>query len=77
MNWNDPSARADLLEQIGPQAYATQQQLAREAAVMKRVNGHAILPVMTRFGELYAVGDTHRAFSTLSAAEAFAKEQPK
>lgn len=42
------------------------------------VNGHAIRPVSTRFGRLFQVGKTGRAFSTQPEAEAFAKtEAPK
>jgi hypothetical protein len=44
--------------------------------VLATVGGHAIRPVQTRFGRLFAVGATGKAFSTRDQAEAFANSNP-
>jgi hypothetical protein len=41
------------------------------------VAGHAIPPLNSeRFGRLFIVGDTGRAFSNLAQAEAYARKHP-
>jgi hypothetical protein len=46
-----------------------------KASIVATINGHEIWPVQTRFGRLYVVGGTERAFSTLAEAEACAREK--
>ena len=73
MNWNDPAERARLIDRVGPQEYERLFAEHRKASTMKTVNGHAIRPVQTRFGRLYAVGNTGKAFDTMPQAVAFAE----
>lgn len=76
MNWNDPSARGRLLQQVGPAAYNELFKRHREASTLRTVAGHAIRPVQTRFGRLFHVGETRMAFATLAQAEAYAEAHP-
>ena len=73
MDWNDPAARARLIESVGIEEYNRQFEAHRARSVIATVNGHAIRPVQSRFGRLFAVGDTGRAFSTRDQAEAYAR----
>jgi hypothetical protein len=72
MNWNDPKARAALLEQVGPAEYNRLIAGHRQLTVISRVNGYDIRPVPSRFGRLFAIDGTDRAYSTLVQAEASA-----
>lgn len=72
MNWDDPAARLALIERVGPDEYNRMLKLHHDASVIKTVNGHAIRPVASRFGRLFAVGKTGTAFATLAQAEEFA-----
>jgi hypothetical protein len=72
MIWNDPTERARLIDRVGPQEYERLFAEHRKASTMKTVNGHAIRPVQSRFGRLFAVGNTGKAFATMPQAEAFA-----
>jgi len=77
-DWNDPEDRARLIESIGAEAYNRVFERMRRQIVVSTVNGHAIFPVQhTRFGRLFQVNNTDRAFSTQAEAEAFANEIPK
>jgi hypothetical protein len=74
MSRDDPAGGFALIERIGADEY---NRLVREhdrARIVATINGHEIWPVQTRFGRLYVVGGTERAFSTLAEAEACAKE---
>lgn len=76
MNWDDPAARARLIEQVGADEYNRRLRAHQEASVVAIVNGHKIRPVNSpRFGRLFMVGDTGTAFSTQGEAERFASEQ--
>jgi len=72
INWDDPAARASLIERIGPKAYEAAREAARKAGVVATVNGYAIRPVMTAFGRLFAVDGTRNAYRTQAQAEAYA-----
>jgi len=74
IDWDDPVARLRLIESIGVDAYNAAMKEHLRTSVIKTVNGHDIRPVQTRFGRLFMVADTDRAFATLDEAEAFAKE---
>ena len=72
IDWNDPVARARLIDRIGPAAYEKAQQENVAATALCVVNGYPLRPIQTRFGRLIQVyGDT-RAFTTLEAAKAHA-----
>jgi hypothetical protein len=76
MNWDDPAARGRLLEQIGADAYNERLKKHQEASTIETVNGYAIRPVASRFGRLFAVAGTNKAFPTLDQAKDFARSQP-
>jgi hypothetical protein len=76
IDWDDPAARAELIERVGVAEY--ERQLAehwREATVVT-INGYNIRTVKTRFGQLYAVAASNRAFKKLTEARAYAKSLP-
>jgi hypothetical protein len=75
IDWNDPAARARLIESVGPKEYNRLHEEHRQSSVIETVNGHAIRPIATGFGRLFEVGATGRAFSTLEQARAFAKAE--
>jgi hypothetical protein len=73
MDWNDPEQRLALLESVGLDEYNRRLNEFHNRAVVQVVNGHGIRPVHTRFGLLYMVGDTGRAFSTPDDAVKYAE----
>lgn len=75
MNGYDPAERAALVERVGPAEYERLFREHRERSVVEVANGHAIRLVGSRFGPLYEVGSTERAFSTLQEARAFAVKE--
>lgn len=75
MNWDDPAARASLIERVGVDEYNRQFEAYRAASVVATVNGHDIRPVESRFGRLFMVGTTGSAFRTLAMAKAFAEKE--
>jgi hypothetical protein len=70
MNWDDPSARLRLLESVGAEEY--NRQMALHIA-----DRGAIYPVASRWGTLYAVNGTDKAFSTRAQAEEYLATLPK
>jgi hypothetical protein len=59
-------------------AHRGRRYLPRARAPVAEVAGHAIRPVhSSRFGRLFLVGETGRAFSKLAQAETHAKKHPK
>lgn len=77
MDWNDPAARAALIEAVGHVEYNRLFKAHRKTSVVATVNGHAIRPVSSRFGTLFQVGDTGTAFASLALAKAHALTLPK
>jgi predicted helicase len=69
MDWDNPEARAELVERVGLQEYNRLFENHREASIVSVVNGYAIRPVMTRFGQLFLVDGAGQAFFTLKEAE--------
>lgn len=67
-SFDDPSHRASL----SPAAYEAERSRAASASILETANGHAIRAVQSRFGRLFAVGSTRRAFSCRGEARAFA-----
>jgi len=76
MNGDDPTDRYHLIARVGPDEYARLLAQHHQASTLETVNGHAIRPVSTRFGRLFMVGATGKAFSTLDDARAYAEEHP-
>jgi hypothetical protein len=48
----------------------------RESQVVEVVAGHKIMPVASRFGKLFHVGSTGRAFQKLEDARGYAEDNP-
>jgi hypothetical protein len=76
MNWDDPADRFALIERVGPEEYNRQMAAHLEASTVSNVGGHAIRPVGSRFGRLFQVGATGKAFATQEQAEQYAKDNP-
>ena len=72
INWGDPKERSRLVEKIGLEAYNEAFIKYIEQSTVAIVAGHSIRPVWTRFGKLWLVGNTGRAFSTLEQAKIWA-----
>lgn len=72
INWDDPSERAQLIEEIGPDAYNRALQEHKAQSVIETVAGHQLRRVGSAFGPLIAVGDTGRAFKSIEAAREYA-----
>jgi hypothetical protein len=72
MNWNDPAERLALIERVGPKAYNEAHLQHMKDETIDTINGHAIRPVQSRFGRLFVVGTTGKAFSTIDDAKKFA-----
>jgi hypothetical protein len=78
IDWNDPEARFRLIEQVGPDEYNRLHAEHLRRSTVAIVGGHAIRPVnSSRFGRLFVVGDTGRAFSILPQAETYARKNPR
>jgi hypothetical protein len=78
INWDDPEERFRLIERVGPCRYNELRAAHMRNSIVAEAGGHAIRPVNSeRFGRLFIVGDTGRAFSKLTSAEAYARENPR
>lgn len=75
MDWQSPLERYQLMEKVGRDEYNRQVQKYHTDGILEVVNGLEIRPVGTRFGRLFQVDGTNRAFFTLEEARDFAKEQ--
>ena len=75
MDWDDPAARARLIENVGPGEYKRRfEEHCRESTVLV-VNGYPIRRTGSRFGRLFLVEGTDAAFPTLAEAKEFAAKQ--
>jgi hypothetical protein len=75
IDWDDPEQRL-AIERVGGDEYKLM--LAHlERSTVATINGHAIRPVMTRFGLLFMVEGTDKAFSTLREAEVYGATLPE
>lgn len=73
MNWDDPTARAALVERVGPAEYERLQAEHMQASIIETVNGRAIRAVTSeRFGRLYLVDGLNEASQTIEGARAIA-----
>jgi hypothetical protein len=78
IDWDDPEARFRLIEQVGLEEYTRLHAEHVKRSTVASIAGHAIRPVNTeRFGRLFVVGDTGRAFSILPQAETYARKNPQ
>lgn len=75
MNWDDPEARAQLIESVGAEEYNRLFQKHYKNSVIETVNGHAIRAVLSqRFGRIYMVDGINKGHSTLEGARKIAQE---
>lgn len=77
MNWDDPRDRGALIERVGVEEYNRLHAEHMQATTVSVVAGRAIRTVATRFGTLYAVGGTDKAFAELEQAQQHARDNPK
>jgi hypothetical protein len=61
-----------LIERLGAEEYSRLLAEPHRGSTVATVNGYSIRQVQTRFGRLYVVEGTERAFSTLAQAKDFA-----
>jgi hypothetical protein len=74
MDWNDPAARARLIDQVGPAEYARQQELEFARNVVETVNGRTIRRVFSqRFGTILMVDGTGMGHATIEGAREIAR----
>lgn len=76
INWNDPAERARLSARVSTAEYNRLVKAHIEASTISTVNGYQIRPVSSRFGRLFTIATTTRAFATLAKAEEFAASLP-
>jgi hypothetical protein len=77
MDWNDPAARGQLIEQVGPDEYNRLQREHMARSVVAIVNGYDIRPVRSpRFGLIFMVDGANVGFAKQSDAEARARSLP-
>ena len=69
INWDDPAARAALIEAVDGDEYNRRFAEYQKASTVVTINGHDIRTVGSRFGRLFMVGKTGRAFLTLDEAK--------
>jgi hypothetical protein len=78
IDWNDPTARFRLIEQIWLHRFNELHTEHLRRSTVATIGGHAIRPVNSeRFGRMFVVGDTGRAFSKLPQAEIYARKRPR
>jgi hypothetical protein len=73
-NWDDPASRLALIEAVGADEYNRLLAEHHRRQTVTTVNGHAIRAINEpRFGFLFIVEGTNRAFGSRNEAEAFAR----
>jgi hypothetical protein len=76
MDWDDPGARLNLIEAVGPDEYNRRIRQHHADSTVATVNGYRIRPVGSRFGRLFMVEGPGRAYRTQEEAEAYAASLP-
>lgn len=72
-DWTDSTARLALIERVGVDTYNRMMAEQLDRSTVATVNGRAIRTVGSRFGTLFAVAGTDRAFRTRGEAEDYAR----
>lgn len=72
MNFDNPADRATLAASVSTAEYNRRIREHFAKSSVATVNGYSIRPMGTRFGRLFIVHGTKRAFATLAQAEAYA-----
>jgi hypothetical protein len=76
IDWSDPVDRLRLVEKLGAAQYNEAYRRWLASIVVATVNGRNIHPVQTKYGRLYAVSNTGKAFATQQEAENYAAQLP-
>jgi hypothetical protein len=76
MNWDNPAARARLIERVGVAEYNRQHAAHVARSTVETVAGRAIRPVNSRFGRLFMVEGTGKAFTNIEDARQHARANP-
>ena len=76
INWDDPEERSILADRIGLEAFNEAFSRHIKQSSVATIAGQNIRPVGSRFGKLWQVGNTGRAFSTREQAETYARDNP-
>jgi len=76
MDWDNPAERLALIERIGTQAYNDALAEHLRQTTISTVSGRGIRTIRTKFGRLYQVMGTGKAFRTLEEAKAYAAANP-
>ena len=72
MNWDDPVARYNLIESVGPDRYNEMIQQHFRDSTVAVVNGYPIRPVGSRFGRIFMIDGAGVGYRTQADAEAHA-----
>ena len=76
IDWDEPTARFRLAEQVGLHRYAQLEAAYMRRTMVATIGGHAIREkTSSRFGRLFIVGGTGRAFRRLDQAKAYARKE--
>ncbi len=70
-NWSNPEDRLDLIERVGPAEYARLQRREHRRNTVTVISGRKIILQPSRFGALFAISGTSRAFKTFEQAVDF------
>jgi len=73
---DSPEGRLAALELLGPVAYGVALEARNEGRRVATFNGYDVRRISTRYGQLFAVGSTGRAYISLEKAEAYAASLP-
>ena len=76
INWTDPDERLALIERVGVERYNALLEAHKARNTVSTVNRYPIQQVDSRFGRLFEVSSTRRAYVTLAEAEAAARTLP-
>lgn len=72
-DWDDPAARARLIDRVGPDVYNRLHEAEIDRSTVEVINNRRIRIVGSRFGRLYIVDGTGRAHATLEGARQIAR----
>src|SRR5262245_51059476 len=76
MDWNDPAARAELIQRVGRSEYMRLQEAHFAATTVAHENGYRIRSIKTRWGLAYIVDGLGRGGYSLNEALEIARTAP-
>jgi hypothetical protein len=78
MNWDDPAARARLIERVGIDEYNRLIEEHMEKSIVARVDGYSIRPIVSaRFGRIFMIDGANIGFATLERCKEWIRKQRK